>query len=512
MFQPRREVLKVKEGTLAETPLPLLLHALGTEEKTCTLEVKLRNLEKRVSFDEGVAVGCESNLLHETLGKYLVTKGKLNEAMYHTLLADSIASGKQLGGLLVEKQVVSAFELFKHLQANLAHKILDVFRWQDAKWKLLPEQEVVTPIRMNTAQLVFTGSAQMPPELVAQHFQVKETDRLALVPDVPSPQEELKLSPKDTRLLTLLKGRPTLGELAATPGFVREELLRRLYALCVLDMVDLADAVDRRPKKHVAPVMPAPAAAPAAPAAPVGVPFADDDEKTMNLLATEFFSYRAKDPFELLGLPLDVQAAPLQKAFLAKANALNPVRFKSADARGKAELLLAAYAKAFGVLADHESYLAYRKRRETLEAQKKSGGPKAHTAEQQFRIRTDLLDAQSQFDEGKKRFDAGNFKGAVEHFEYACDIEPRARSLAWLAFSRYRQSPQFYAPKALAELADACTREPGCEEAWAFRADLAMAFGRHDEADECYRKAVKLAPANARYTEALKKLAPLVKK
>jgi tetratricopeptide (TPR) repeat protein len=274
--------------------------------------------------------------------------------------------------------------------------------------------------------------------------------------------------------------------------------------------------VDKRPRKLSAPVMPAPiaapGAAPAAPAPPPGVPYADDDEKTMNLLATEFLTFRGKDPFDLLGMPLDVQAAPLQKAFLAKANALTPVRFKSADSRGKAEVLLAAYARAFGALADHESYLLQRKRRETLEAQKKNGGAKANTAAQQFRIRTDLLDAKQQFDEGKKRFDAGNFKGAVEHFEYACDIEPRAKSLAWLALARYRQSPQSYAPKALAELADACNREPACEEAWAFRGDLAMAFGRHEEADESYRKAIKLAPTVARYTEALKKLAPLLKK
>lgn len=47
MFPARREVLRQKSGTLAQTPLPLLLHALLVEERSATLRLKLRNLEKR---------------------------------------------------------------------------------------------------------------------------------------------------------------------------------------------------------------------------------------------------------------------------------------------------------------------------------------------------------------------------------------------------------------------------------------------------------------------------------
>ena len=129
-------MLRAKSGALSETPLPLLLHALLTEERSATLELQLRNLVKRVHFEAGVPVGCESNLLHETFGKYLVTKGKLSEPRHHALASESAATGKPLQTLLVEKQLVSGFELFKLLQANLAHTLLDAFRWGDANWKL----------------------------------------------------------------------------------------------------------------------------------------------------------------------------------------------------------------------------------------------------------------------------------------------------------------------------------------------------------------------------------------
>lgn len=495
MFAPRREVLRAKSGSLAQTPLPLLLHALLTEERSATLELKLRNLEKRVHFDVGVPVGCDSNLLHESLGKALVAKGKLTEAQLHSLLSDSAATGKPLQALLVEKQLVSGFELIKLLQANLGHTLLDAFRWADAQWRLVDLEEVDTPIRMNTAQLVFTGASQLPVEIIAAHFALGDAVELALITN---PQDELKLSAKDTRLVQTLKKRATVGALCALPGLSREDVLRRLYALCVLELVDVSSAVDARPKPVVEEVV--------APVPVVVAAAADDDEKTMNLLASEFLSFRGKDPFDLLGVKVDTPAGALQRAFLNKCEALSPTRFRGADAKGKAEILLMVYARAFGGLSDAELHAFHKKRRETLAANAKKGGPNPKAAAEHFKIRTELLDAQSQFDEGKKRLEAGQHKSAVEHFEYAADIEPRGKTLAYLALARFRLAPDFAAEKSLALLADACAREPGCEEAWAFRADLALSLSRHAEAEDAYRRALKLNPAQKRYAQVLKSL------
>jgi tetratricopeptide (TPR) repeat protein len=492
-------VLRAKSGSLAQTPLPLLLHALLTEERSATLELKLRNLEKRVHFDVGVPVGCDSNLLHESLGRRLVDKGKLDEAQLHTLLSDSAATGKPLQALLVERQLVSGFELIKLLQANLGHTLLDTFRWADAQWRLVDLEEVDTPIRMNTAQLVFTGATQLPMEIITAHFPLEDSQELALLTN---PQEELKLSAKDTRLVQTLKRRANVGALCALPGLSREDVLRRLYALCVLELVDLASVVDARPK--TAEVVEAPA--PMAPVAAAGIPYADEDEATMQKLANEFLSFRGKDPFDLLGVKVDTASGPVQRAFLTKCEAISPTRFRGADAKGKAEILLMVYARAFGSLSDPEQHSFHKKRRETLAANQKKGGPNPNAAAEHFKIRTELLDAKSQFDEGKKRLEAGQHKSAVEHFEYAADIEPRGRTLAYLALARFRLAPDFAAEKSLALLADACTREPACEEAWAFRADLALSLSRHEEAEDAYRKAMKLNPGQKRYAQALRSL------
>src|SRR5690242_14890669 len=160
MFPTAAEVLARTEGTLAETPLPLLLQAIFAGERTATLDLRLRGLEKRIQFEDGAPVACRSNLLHETLGKYLVGKGKLAEDEYQEALRQSVETGKRMGELLTAQGRLSAFELYKHMQANLALRILDAFRWSEATWRLHGESEPAElALRMNPAQLVLTGCA-----------------------------------------------------------------------------------------------------------------------------------------------------------------------------------------------------------------------------------------------------------------------------------------------------------------------------------------------------------------
>lgn len=504
MFPSRRDVLRSKSGTTGETPLPLLLHALSTEERTATLELTLRNLVKRVHLENGVPVACESNLLHETFGKTLVDKGKLTEAQHHALASESAATGKPLQSLLVEKQLVSGFELFKLMQANLAHVLLDAFRWADAKWKLVDLDEVSTPIKMNVAQLVFTGCAQLPPETLAAHFAIDEARPLALAVNV---QDELKLGAKDLRLVQTLKKRAPLATLLALPGLSRDEVLRRVFALCVLEFADFADVVDAKVKQGAPPPPPPSAPQPEAPrvAAPAPAPQVDDDA-LLERLAAEYLSFRSKDAFDLLGVGVDAQPVALGKAFLAKADALAPTRFRTTDASNKAQMLLLAYARAYGALVEPELHAQHRTRRENLERSRKGGvNPKA--AADAFRIKTELLDAKSQFDEGKKRLEANELKSAIEHFEYAADIEPTGRTLAYLALARFRLAPDYALERSLQLLAEACQRDANCEEAWAFRADLALSVSRHVEAAEAYTQAARINPKHPRYAQALKGLA-----
>ncbi|HSN14676.1 MAG TPA: DUF4388 domain-containing protein, partial [Anaeromyxobacteraceae bacterium] len=122
MYPSPAEILAKPEGAIAETPLALLVQAIFSEQRTVALELKLRGLEKKIQFEDGSPVACRSNLLHETLGKTLVDKGKLTEAQHQQALGESVQSGRKMGELLVSQKLISPFDLYKVMQGNLALK------------------------------------------------------------------------------------------------------------------------------------------------------------------------------------------------------------------------------------------------------------------------------------------------------------------------------------------------------------------------------------------------------
>jgi curved DNA-binding protein CbpA len=500
-------VLAAREGDLAATPLPLLLQALHAEGRTVTLELKLRGLEKRIQFEDGSPVACRSNLLHETLGKFLVAKGKLTEPQYLQALADSAASGQRMGELLVSQGRLAPFDLYRLMQANLAMRLLEAFRWGEARWRLSGDAEPAElALKMNPAQLVLTGVCGfLPFEVVASQLAFTDEQRFALVARPPHDLAKLKLDPREARLVSALKRRPTFEEARAGAGLEVEDALRRLYALTALGFVDFAEAVPERPAAaagppptSASPPVSEPASDPAQPTQPPPPPSApadpEESEELRNALASDWLAHRGKDPFDLLGVPPAADAAEARLAFLALADRFSPLRFRSADLREKAEGLLAARARAYGALADGELAGAWRRRRAA--AEERARAPARPATAEQFRIQTDLLDAATQFAEGRRRLAADDRRGALEYFQYAADIEPTALHRAHLAWARFLVDPARHARLALGELGDVARREPGCADAHRFTGEILRAERRFAEAEEAFRHAARADPSD----------------
>jgi curved DNA-binding protein CbpA/ribosomal protein L12E/L44/L45/RPP1/RPP2 len=510
MYPSPAAILAKPEGAIAETPLPLLVQAIFSEQRTVALELKLRGLEKKIQFEDGSPVACRSNLLHETLGKTLVNKGKVTEAQYQKALGESVQTGQRMGELLVSQKLISPFDLYKVMQANLALKILDAFRWHDATWRLVEETEPAElALRVNPAQLVLTGvTGFLTFDVVAQGLAFTDDQRFGLVPAPPHAWKGLKLSTRDSKLVQVLRARPTLDELMQRTGLDVEEAMRRLYALTVLGFVAFAEALPAEAPRAPPPAAPAPvvpqgasaaAAAPqAAPAGPeleeeapeeTGATVLEETDELKNLLLGAYLNHRTQDPFDLLGIPEKADAVVARKAFLDLADRFCPLRFRSPDMREKADALLAARARALGELSLPEQATLWRKRRAA--ALEKARGASRPTTQEQFRIKTDLLDASTQFAEASRRLEAGSYRGALEHFQFATDIEPSGVNRAHLAWARYLVDPQRNARLVLGELAGLQKQEPGCNRAWYFAGEIQRALGQYAEAEESFKRAYK---------------------
>jgi len=238
-------VLHISRGSLIDVPLPVLLYAILVGRRTCELVLKNQAMEKRIFFEDGAPVGCTSNLVQETLGRYLVEKGVLAEARAQELLAMSVRSGRKLGEVLVSAKVLDETQLAKHLQNNLGRRILDSFLWGNAQYHLagvatLPE----AALKMQPLQLIYVGvCTTLPIEVVRVFFSHPPQQRFALVQHPIREWAQLKLGTKDEKLAATLGSRPTLGQLCAQSGASEDQVARRMYAWSVLGFVDLAERV-----------------------------------------------------------------------------------------------------------------------------------------------------------------------------------------------------------------------------------------------------------------------------
>ncbi len=234
-----------RQGTLAEVPFPALLRSLVDGRRTVVLQVSRGPVEKHISFEDGLLVDCESNLLHENLGRVLVSQGKLAEDLYQKALATAAAQDKPLADVLITSRCVASYDLFKVMQQSLAQKLLDVFAWEAGSFLVLGDApEASSPLKVNVAQLVVTGVLRCAPQ---QHVDAAIGALVGRVlgvhPNPPTPLSSLRLSTRHQKALAVLRQKRRLDELMNEAGLPRRDHAARLCP---------RRPRRRRPRRHVA--------------------------------------------------------------------------------------------------------------------------------------------------------------------------------------------------------------------------------------------------------------------
>jgi tetratricopeptide (TPR) repeat protein len=242
------EVSLQSEGSLTAVPFAALLLALSVHRRTMMVELRRKQISKRIVIENGVPIDCRSNLVHETLGRYLVAGGKLDAADLHTYLGQSASLGQPLGEVLLDHGVLTAEELFKLLQQNLAKKMLDLFTWRDGEFRT--HSEVPRPdssLKIRVPQLIVTGVTKFASQEEVDAGVVPLVGKkLCLHPRPPFALDEIRLNQRQSQVAVALRSGWRIDELALGTGMPFEELTRLLYALAVLGVVITADHPEAR--------------------------------------------------------------------------------------------------------------------------------------------------------------------------------------------------------------------------------------------------------------------------
>jgi tetratricopeptide (TPR) repeat protein len=549
-----RQLASAREGNLADVPFSVLLLALATEGKSAVVELRRNALEKQIVLDDGVPVDCRSNIATESLGRFLVSIGKLAEADYQTALSAAASRHLAVEDILAERRLVDAAELYRILQQNLGRKLLDAFTWKSGTFQVSSDVPPVdSPLRVKAAQLILTGVLKFEAqERVDAAIETVQGRFLTAGSSPLFPLDDLRLNPEQSKVVTALRRGGDLATIRAATALPEDEADRLLYTFLLLGVAGVTSA---QPAKVPAlelelelpepPALPPPAAAtpagtplrlevelplspppfmrddsavrrPAAPASslddsavrrpPAAAPADESLAASRDELMRTYISFKRKDAYELLGIEETASIGTVVRAYMKFAEAFLPSRFGDPEGsdsmREKAQEIFLAGARAYGELADPDrraALLARRaKRRESPLSPGAAEGPLGKGA---------MIDPEALYRNGRELSDAGDHREALSYFEMAADVDAQngtyAAELAWCRFQLMIST----ANHTLKVLRNAMRIDPNCGAAYLYVGRVHATLGNKLEAEGYIRKSMTLMPRDKRPHEALRSLA-----
>ena len=148
------------QGTLDVRPLATLLLDIYDIEGTGVLLLEQGKMQKEIFFLFGRPMGAESNIRHEMLGNYLVTKSVLTEKRHQELLATAKNTRVSFLKALLEAKEFDQDLVLKYHASLVKVRIVNAFRWHSGSYTFSPGDtfsERLPKSPVDPVALVFAG-------------------------------------------------------------------------------------------------------------------------------------------------------------------------------------------------------------------------------------------------------------------------------------------------------------------------------------------------------------------
>ena len=216
-------------GRLASFSPSNLLQWAESERKSGVLVVRRSRREKRLSFRRGRVIGCRSNLVQETFGRYLIDHGLVRPDALARVLAYTRTKRVPTGRAFVDLGLLSSEVVERELGAWISESVQDLCLWNHGVFVFHDSAPPELPLEVSVqpAGLALEGAHWLD-ELgrLRSKFPDDETvvRRGLNWPDA-------KLAPYAERIAQGVSGEMRLGDLRGVVGGVDFPFLRALGEL-----------------------------------------------------------------------------------------------------------------------------------------------------------------------------------------------------------------------------------------------------------------------------------------
>ncbi|HEX7706264.1 MAG TPA: hypothetical protein VF701_07395, partial [Thermoanaerobaculia bacterium] len=210
-----------------------------------------------------------------------------------------------------------------------------------------------------------------------------------------------------------------------------------------------------------------------------------------------YLTFRRKDAFDLLGVPLTAGGGEITKAFLAMSDRFHPSKYDelaSDGLRDKAQEIFLAAARAYGELSDatrREALIAERDRKRN-EAAAAAVAPVEPLALKTPTGKRTIIDPEELWREGRELAAAGKLRQALSNFELAAECD--AQNGTYAAEVAYCRFQLMISPGSvtLTALKNAIRIDARSAIAYHYAGKVQQALGNEMEAEAYLERAAKL--------------------
>lgn len=189
-----------------------LLQWLSLGQKTGTLVITNKSVEKKIFFRRGRVISSASNDPREYLGQFLMSHGYLTEPELKKAMEVQQQSRILLGKILVMIEVISEADLQRFMRLKAEEGIYDIFLWNDGEFYFMDDE--LPQMEMIALQVDVTGIIMEGTRRVDEWTRIRETIPNEVV--IPVPLKEIDnsdLEEVEEPIVRAIDGKRTISEI-----------------------------------------------------------------------------------------------------------------------------------------------------------------------------------------------------------------------------------------------------------------------------------------------------------
>ncbi|HEY5610619.1 MAG TPA: DUF4388 domain-containing protein [Thermoanaerobaculia bacterium] len=189
-----------------------LLQWLSISQKSGTLRVTNRGIEKRIFFEDGRVISSASNNPREYLGQFLMSYGYITEDELKKAMEVQEQSQILLGKILVMIDAIAEVDLIRLMRLKAEEEIYEIFLWPEADFEFF--DDLLPTMAMVALQIDITGIIMEGSRRVDEWIRIRKLiPNLDVIPVIEKPVDQAALSEVQRMIIQVVNGHRTIDEI-----------------------------------------------------------------------------------------------------------------------------------------------------------------------------------------------------------------------------------------------------------------------------------------------------------